>query len=372
VSEYQFHEVANIFPLMSDEELGALTQDIKANGLHEAICMHGDKIIDGRNRYRACLAAGVEPHYRHWDGVGSLVTYIISLNLHRRHLTSSQRAAVAVDILPMLEAEAKERQAENMRRNQIQNSQNFDYSEQVITPPGDGRSTEQAGNMAGVNRQYVSDAKKLKESAPVIFEQVRRGEVTIAEAKKAEKKKEQAVARAERAASAPAMPRIAGKPELVLADPPWRYDFAETNNREIENQYPTATVEEIISHRPDTADDCVLLLWATAPKLREALQVMAGWQFEFKTCAVWDKQIIGMGYWFRGQHELLLVGTRGNARPPNQEDRVSSVFCERRKEHSQKPECVYQWIESAFTGLIKLEMYCRNPRAGWQVWGNGL
>ncbi|MFP4239811.1 MAG: Spo0J and IME4 domain-containing protein, partial [Rhodosalinus sp.] len=65
----------------------------------------------------------------------------------------------------------------------------------------------------------------------------------------------------------------AEKPQLVLADPPWRYDFAQTDSRQIENQYPSAELDEIIAHSPDTEDDCVLLLWATATKLPEALEV---------------------------------------------------------------------------------------------------
>jgi N6-adenosine-specific RNA methylase IME4 len=161
---------------------------------------------------------------------------------------------------------------------------------------------------------------------------------------------------------------IEAPPSLVLADPPWRYDQA-TENRKIENQYPSADVPEIISHCPQTAPDCVLLMWATAPKLTEAFEVIEGWGFSYKTSAVWDKEKLGMGYWFRGQHELLLVGVKGNAKPPEPEHRVSSVFREARGEHSKKPSCVYEWIEEAFPGS-KLEMYCRSPRAGWQVFGN--
>lgn len=157
---------------------------------------------------------------------------------------------------------------------------------------------------------------------------------------------------------------------VVYADPPWEYEFSETKNREIGNKYPTATVAEIISHAPATLDNCVLFLWATAPKLLEALEVMHGWGFEYKTCAVWDKEIIGMGYWFRGQHELLLVGVKGNVSPPNPELRVSSIFRERRGAHSAKPACVAEWIESAFPDSEKLEMYCRSPRPGWSTWGN--
>ena len=163
---------------------------------------------------------------------------------------------------------------------------------------------------------------------------------------------------------------FAAKPDLVLADPPWRYDFAETDNRQIENQYPSATVDEICDMAPDTEPNCVLFMWATVAKLREAFQVMDAWGFEYKTSAVWDKEKIGMGYWFRGQHELLLVGTKGTFSPPVAEHRVSSVFREPRGEHSKKPENVYQWIEKAFPAAKKLEMFCRQPRSGWEVFGN--
>ena len=159
-------------------------------------------------------------------------------------------------------------------------------------------------------------------------------------------------------------------PSLVLADPPWKYAFSETDSRQIENQYPSATVDEIISHKPETQPDCVLFLWATVAKLQEALEVMNGWGFTYKTNAVWNKEKIGMGYWFRGQHELLLVGTKGKASPPDTAKRVSSVFNEPRRKHSEKPECVYSWIENAFPTCKKLEMYCRNKRDDWMTWGN--
>ncbi len=164
---------------------------------------------------------------------------------------------------------------------------------------------------------------------------------------------------------------------VLLADPPWQYDFSETTSREIENQYPTATPEEIALHLgewgPDLNGDCVLFLWATAPKLREALFVMEAWEFDYKTHAVWDKERLGMGYWFRGQHELLLVGTRGSFSPPDAEDRVSSVFRERRdNKHSKKPMCVYEALEQMFPDATKFEMYQREPREGWLGGGNEL
>jgi N6-adenosine-specific RNA methylase IME4 len=167
---------------------------------------------------------------------------------------------------------------------------------------------------------------------------------------------------------------IEGPYEIIVADPPWRYSGNTTTpDRTIENQYSTATVEEIISHRPNSAQDAILFLWATAPLLIEALQVLNEWGFSYKTNAVWDKQKIGLGYWFRVQHEHLLVGTKGKVSPPAEEHRISSIFQEERTAHSKKPDSVYQWIEAAFPNKKKrLEMYARNRRFGWASWGKEI
>jgi N6-adenosine-specific RNA methylase IME4 len=114
----------------------------------------------------------------------------------------------------------------------------------------------------------------------------------------------------------------------------------------------------------------VLFLWVTVPKNPEGLQVMAAWGFTYKTGAVWDKVKLGMGHWFRSQHELILVGTKGTMSPPAEFLRIPSVIRAPGKEHSAKPEALMTYIESAYPGLSKLEMYSRTPRDGWAAWGN--
>lgn len=160
--------------------------------------------------------------------------------------------------------------------------------------------------------------------------------------------------------------------QVILADPPWRYQFSKSKSRKIENQYPTMSIEDIATFTFHVDDNAVLFMWATAPKLMEALYVMNNWGFEYKTQAVWDKKIQGMGYWFRGQHEILLVGTRGHVSPPKIAHRRSSVFSERRRAHSKKPACVYEWIERAFPNVPKLELFARHLRRGWDQIGNEL
>jgi hypothetical protein len=111
-----------------------------------------------------------------------------------------------------------------------------------------------------------------------------------------------------------------GRFQLLYADPPWEYDFAQSDSRSIEAHYsPLSTIElcDFVVEGRNIQDvphqDAVLFLWATNPKLSEALQVMRAWGFQYKTNMVWIKPSIGMGYYARQQHELLLIGGRGAA-----------------------------------------------------------
>ena len=181
---YEYHETANIFPMMSDDEFSALVEDIRANGQRQPIYIHDGKIVDGRNRYRACQKLGIEPDTRVWDGVGSLVSFVISLNLQRRHLTSSQKSVVAMDVLPMLEAEAQERQLAAGERGNEGGRGNAKTLDKLIYQGFDEsserapQSIDQAAQMVGTNRQYVNDAKRLRDEAPELLERVRSGELT--------------------------------------------------------------------------------------------------------------------------------------------------------------------------------------------------
>lgn len=160
------------------------------------------------------------------------------------------------------------------------------------------------------------------------------------------------------------------KYQVLYVDPPWRYDFSKSDSRKIENQYPTMSVEEICDMKIPTDDNAVIYMWATAPKLEEALQVMKAWCFSYKSHAIWDKEKIGMGYWFRGQHELLMVGVKGKFSPPDPKLRMGSVFREKRWDHSRKPDWIRDYIAKCYPNTNKIELFCRKRFKGWDVFGN--
>lgn len=160
------------------------------------------------------------------------------------------------------------------------------------------------------------------------------------------------------------------KYQIIYADPPWEYRHCASNSRRIENNYPTMKLDDIKSLSIPSDENCVLYLWTTAPKLAEGIETLKSWGFDYRSCMVWDKEIIGMGYWFRGQHELLLVGVRGKFSPPPQSLRVSSVFREKRSVHSKKPDRIRDLISSWYPNSTKIELFSRQKTDGWDVWGN--
>lgn len=159
---------------------------------------------------------------------------------------------------------------------------------------------------------------------------------------------------------------------VVYADPPWEYEHVKTENRAVENHYPTMTLEAICALQIPATADAALFLWATSPKLAEALRVLESWGFTYRTCMVWVKDKIGMGYYARQQHELLLIATRGSIPVPEPAHRPPSVVTAPRGAHSEKPIVFYDVIERMYPEFEKIELFQRGPtpREGWRIWGN--
>lgn len=165
---------------------------------------------------------------------------------------------------------------------------------------------------------------------------------------------------------------------LILEDPEWPWESwsAETGmDRAEENHYPTSSIEAICS-RPIgelAARDSVYLIWATPPRLLQAIRVMEARGFTYRTHSVWRKLLPGAmrgrGYWFHFTHELVLLGTKGNPPCPAPGEQWDSVFEAPRGANSVKPPNMHEWAERFFPGVPKLECNARDARPGWDVWG---
>jgi len=168
---------------------------------------------------------------------------------------------------------------------------------------------------------------------------------------------------------------------VILADPPW--DYRNGGNGRARAHYPLMTVPEICQLPVGALSlpDAVLIMWTTWPQLGGALQVVSAWGFEYVTGFPWvkvydppmvdlfgdfrAKPTWGTGAWVRGCSEPILIGRRGNARPP---EKNWMGLVGKRFEHSKKPDNMHEYAES-LPGPY-LELFARRTRPGWDVWGN--
>lgn len=215
IAGYDVHPAATAFPMMSDDEIESLAEDIKENGQTDPIVILDGEILDGRHRAKACEIAGVTPMVTKLTRVDvpSPVQYVVSKNLHRRHLSASQRAALALELEPLFKEEAKERAlAGASKGGQVAAAKRkgtvppaFSSTERVVPPvkgkpaapvtpdftakpkpqsDESGRARSQAAATAGASVGYVGTLKKLAATDPKIVEEVKTGKVSIPEAKR--------------------------------------------------------------------------------------------------------------------------------------------------------------------------------------------
>ncbi len=164
----------------------------------------------------------------------------------------------------------------------------------------------------------------------------------------------------------------------ILADPPWYFRNFSAKG-EVKNpvaHYACMSSAEIAALPISqlAAPDCALLMWATAPMLPDAIDLMRAWGFTFKSAGAWAKQsstgnawAFGTGYCFRSAAEFFLLGTMG--KPKVQSRSVRNLIVAPVREHSRKPDCQYEMVESLFAGPYA-ELFSRTARPGWDSWGN--
>jgi len=365
---FNVHPACAAFPLIEGDPLAALVADIKKNGLLEPVIIDGDELLDGRNRLRACALSGVPPRYQQWNNRHpSKTAWIVSVNLTRRHLDASQRAMLALDLEPIFAIEAKDEQrraAEETNRKKAEPQRTLGELMPQARKP---RATDLAGASTGVSGRYVRDAKKVKEEAPDLLEDVRSGALTLTKAKGIIKQREKAEV-AEQLRAEP-LPPINGPYRVIAIDPPWTYTKrAEDTTHRGRLPYPEMGDEAILSLPVSELahDDCVLWLWTTNAHIHLAFHCLERWGFTHKTILTWVKDRMGVGDWLRGQTEHCLMAVKG--RPTTTLTNQTTALHGPMREHSRKPDEFFALVDKLCPGS-KLEMFAREARPGWHAWG---
>lgn len=177
----------------------------------------------------------------------------------------------------------------------------------------------------------------------------------------------------------PPLPK--GKYQVIYADIPWAYDvdLSEGATRSPTNNYPVMDLEEIKNFggevRKLAAEDCVLFMWITAPKLNWMNDVLEAWGFQYKTNFIWDKIKPNMGHYSSVRHEILIIAGKGKCAPTCDGKTIQSIdsvqSIEKTSRHSEKPHEFRNIIETLYPNYKKIELFARGKAPkGWAFWGN--
>ena len=346
-------EYEKLLPKLSKIEYDALKESIKTEGQHFPIEINEQQVIlDGHNRYRICLDLGLEPKTETRMFATKLLEkkFVIETNLRRRHLNDFQKVELGYPLLEIETELAKQRQIELGKTHGEDPSCSFEQK---------GVARDIVAKTIGVSpTTFFRSAQIIEKGSEELKQKAREDNISVNAAyiqiKRAEKHEE-----------TPVLP--SGEFDVVYADPPWEYEFPLRGDPEF--YYQVMTTAEICDLKLPIAENAILFLWATNPKLEDAFKVIRAWGFEYKTNLVWIKEKFGTGYYFRGQHELLLVAKRGDIPPPIEENRPPSILKASQMQHSQKPDVVYTIIERMYPNRSYLELFARNKRENWVSWG---
>jgi MT-A70/ParB/Sulfiredoxin domain len=264
-----FHPVAEIFPPLEGAEFAELAADIRRNGLIDPIVIHDGQVLDGRNRYRACIEADIEPRFTPFRG-DDPVSYVVSRNLRRRHLDESQRAMVVAKLTTLRLGDNQHSEGVPIGRG----SALLNVSERSVARAREVRKLGVPELVTAVEagRVTVTAASEIATLPPDQQREV----ITLAKcdlvavakqirAKEAESRRAERIARIAAVSTAEPLPQDRKYP-VILADPPWRfepYDRETGLDRAADTHYPTMTTADIKALKIPAADDAVLFLWAT-------------------------------------------------------------------------------------------------------------
>lgn len=173
------------------------------------------------------------------------------------------------------------------------------------------------------------------------------------------------------------------KYNVIIMDPPWPYTsrrMVQDNGKRaagIDDEYQTMSIDDManLPLQSVCADDCLLFMWTTGPKLEESFKLINAWGFKYSTVAfVWEKKVPNPGFYSMSSCEYVLVAKKGRAPPRRNNVNTRQFYQELRTKHSKKPEAIQDMIEAQFDlkGQNKLELFARRFRKGWDCVGNEL
>ena len=342
-------------------DIEGLARSIEEIGLlHPVVVRPDGMLVAGERRIKACLLLGWQDIPVTVIDLDAIVRGECDENQKRKDWTPTEAVAIAKELEPLEREAARERLA----------VRSVDFTE--VNEADKGNALDKVADAVGMSRPTLTKAQEVIEAAeenPELFEDLPQlmDDTSIERAYKEKRRRQN---RADVAKTI--FP--AGTYRVLYADPPWEYGQVIDKYGPAERHYATMTLEELCAMGPEvqaaTAENAVLFLWSTSPKLRDAFTIADAWGFRYSGAMfVWDKVLHNYGHYNSVRHELLLICIKGSCTPDVSElvDSVQSI--ERSGEHSEKPEEFRRIIDALYPHGPRLEMFARKQSPGWVAWG---
>jgi len=357
-----------LVPRPTKEEYASLEANIveKKEATEPIIINQNDMILDGHTRYEICIKHGCfyRTDIREFDSELDEKIFVIESNILRRHLSSIQKAQLAINLEPLYAEKAKQRQEATIP---LEGEKGF----QPVLGSNEHhiKSRDQAAKTVGLSPTTYHRAKTVIEKAPEeLKKQVLSGETSVSRAYKEIKKIERKQANEELKEEVKQLALPNGKFEVIVIDPPWNYGTEyDPDTRRVASPYPEMSIEEIMNMEiPANEESCMLFMWTTNAFMHDAYHIIEKWGFESKTILTWIKDRMGIGYWLRGITEHVILAVKG--KPKFKLTNQTTALHAKNLGHSIKPPEFYDFVDGYVEGR-KLDYFARKDREGWETFG---
>ena len=368
-------EFAALCPPLTAEERSGLCDSLLAEGCRDALVVWAETgiLLDGHNRLAICEAEGLE--YRtvelpFTDRLDARI-WVLTNQSARRNLTDDQRAIMAEELATLLSERAMRERAKvavAAREWRPMNEPILEAAPASKIGKPQGRSRAQAAEAMAVSERKVRQAQTIRRADPALAEQVKRGDLRLADATREVRKREQEARLDDLVAREVTEP--SGLYDVIVIDPPWPMEKIERDERpnQVAFDYPTLDEAGLSVLPIPCADDCHVWLWTTHKFLPMAFRLLEAWGLKYVCSFVWHKpggfQPIGLPQY---NCEFALYARKGS--PKFLDTKAFPVCFEAsRGGHSEKPEAFYEVLRRV-TGGRRLDMFNRRLIPGFDGWG---
>jgi N6-adenosine-specific RNA methylase IME4 len=375
---FEIHPFAAIFPLVDETSpsFQNMLRDMCENGMTDPALIYQGKILDGVTRYRICnKQEDVEFIYEEFKGTeAEALNRSLSRNLHRRHLSESGRAMSALRLARTRKDTTKDREwaAElfNVSPSSVNHALtvlNCQSADLIMKVDNGDLKVSLAAGIAKLTPSAREQAMLDPKMAAQLIKKAARSERELKNGNEIRKEHNEAVNNDD----------PMGVYGVIYLDPPWHFEVRSDSgmDRSADNHYKTMSIEDMAEMNMPAASNCVMFMWSTTSQLHNAIDLMRGWGFTYKSCCAWHKMKAGTGYWFRDELELLLVGTKGDVIAPAMGTQMKQVQQSPQGDHSTKPESFADGINKMFPTTPSVELFARrvaNRGNHWRYFGNEL